>query len=186
MNLYIGKKGFTLIELIVVIVVLAILGGFTFSFMDNAVKAYVLVREQDNLYSDGTYIMERIVKELADAKSIERPESGTGNTLEFTKAHSSSYDPALKVTFTKNNRDLLRNTNIIGINIKTFVITRNPADPVKGVDESITVLLELDNSLDTTIPVLSLTTTIAPNNYNFPTSNYAERSYGGNYYENIK
>lgn len=185
MNLYMNKKGFTMIELIIVIVILGILGGFTISFMDNAVKTYVLVREQDNLYSDGTYIMERIVRELIDAKAIGVPPSGvTGNTLEFTKVHTTSHDTATIVNFTKTGRDLFRNTVIIGRNIKTFNVTRNPANIATGIDESITILLELDSLNDTTIPVFSLKTTITPNNYT--TGSYAERSYNENYYENIK
>ncbi len=65
------NKGFTMIELVMVIVVLSILGLFTFSFIDNAIRTYMLVREQSPLYADGAYIMERITRELSDATTVD-------------------------------------------------------------------------------------------------------------------
>ncbi len=175
-----GNKGFTLIELVTVIVVLAILAGFTFSFMDNAVRTYLVVREQDKLYSEGTYIMERIVRELNDASLITEPAGTgtTGHTLTFARSH-----PSETVTFDKTGRNLKRNNTALGSNIKTFSVTLNAAAG-GAFNESITILLELDSPSHSAVPAFSLSTTVAPNN--FAAGNYTERSFGGNYYENIK
>ena len=182
-----NNKGFTMIELITVIVVLSILSLFTFSFMDNATKTYTLMRGQSILYNDGVYIMERITKELTDTTTITAPSTGsTSNTLTFNKVHPSAIDPAIAVTFTKSDRNLTRNGVVMGRNIKTFNVTRNSAivPPTGTGDETITVVLELDNLNDTSIPAFSVTTKITPNNYG--TANYTGRSFNGDYYEVIQ
>ncbi|OPY00926.1 MAG: hypothetical protein A4E60_02020 [Syntrophorhabdus sp. PtaB.Bin047] len=174
-------KGFTIIELVTVIVVLAILGAFTFSFMDNAIKTYRLAKEQSPLYADGTCIMERITRELSDAQSITNPavEGSLSNTLTLIKTHT-GIDPSTTVTFQQDNRYLTRNGTRIGTNIKTFNVSRSTA-----VDGPITIELELDNPSDTSIPSFKLKTTVIPNNY--PGAyGVTGRSFDGNYYETIK
>lgn len=177
MMIRIENKGFTIIELVTVIVVLSILGIFTFSFIDNAVKTYRLIKEQSPLYADGAYIMERITRELSDAKSVTDPAvSSTSSTLGFTKVH-----PNTTVTFQKDNRDLKMNGTLIGTNVKTFNVSRGAA-----IDGTITVELELDSPNDPSIPPFVLKTTVLPNNY--LGSNFGEngRSFNGDYYETIK
>lgn len=174
-----NNRGFTLVELIIVVVVLGILGGFTISFLGNVVKTYVLAREQGNLYSEGTYIMERIARELNDAQTIVTPAAATSsNTLRFTRPHPSPVD----VSFSQSERQLRRNADLIGTSVKTFSVTRNAAGG-GSLSESITILLELDKLNDATVPVFSLKTTIVPNNFN---NGYVDHSFNGDYYENIK
>jgi prepilin-type N-terminal cleavage/methylation domain-containing protein len=179
-----NSKGFTMIELITVIVVLSILSLFTFSFMDNAIKTHMLTREQSALYSEGAYIMERITRELSDATTVTAPPTGsTSNTLTFNKVHPS----AIAVTFAQSGRDLTRNGVIMGRNIiKTFDVTRNAAvaPPTGTGDETITVVLELNSPTDTSMPGFSSTTKITPNNYG--TANYTGRSFNGDYDEVIQ
>jgi len=147
------NKGFTLIELVTVIVVLAIIGGFTFSFIDNAIRTYVLAREQSVIYYEGAHIMERIVRELSDATIVTVPASELpSSTLTFKKAHP----PDADVTFEKEDGKLLRNGTPMGDNIDTFKVTQNG-----GI---ITVQLKLSNPKDTSIPPFELRTVVAPNN----------------------
>jgi len=177
-----NSGGFTLIELVTVIVVLGILSVFTLSFLDNAVKTYVMAKDQETLYSEGTYIMERVARELNDAQTISAPVSVgiAEHTLKFNKPHPS----AAEITFTlTGSRTLTMNGELIGKNIKTFDVTKNAAVAGSALNQSITVLLELNNLNDATVPTFSLKTTIIPNNYN---SGYVDRSFNGDYYENIK
>jgi prepilin-type N-terminal cleavage/methylation domain-containing protein len=187
------NKGFTLIELVTVIVVLSILGVFTFSFIDNAVKTYGLIKEQSPLYADGAYIMERITRELSDATQVDVAGSGT---LTFWTAHlPPSSTPPTKVTFQQNGRDLIRGDYrgdyIIGRNINIpadatdhgFRATKNT--PIGTGQVTITVELKLTSSRDSSIPPFVMKTTVIPNNY---ASNFGKdgRSFDGNYYETIK
>jgi prepilin-type N-terminal cleavage/methylation domain-containing protein len=174
-----NKKGFTMIELVTVIVVLSILSLFTFSFVGNASKTYTLVKEQSVFYAEGFYIMERITKELSDATTVAVPSSlgPTFHELTFNKVHPS----ATAVTFIKNGRDLTRNGVIMGRNIKTFNVTKSL--PSGALNETIEIVLELDSLSDTSIPEFSVTTTITPNNY---PGGYTGRSFNGDYYEVIQ
>ena len=174
------NKGFTVIELVTVIIVLSILGLFTFSFIDNAVKSYMLVRDQSVLYADGTYIMERVTRELSDAAAVTNPAAGSSSsTLGFVKAHAGIIDPSTTVSFQQDNRNLLRNGTLIGTNIRTFTVTRG------AIDGTITVTLELNSPGDASIPSFVLRTTVIPNNYPGDYG-YSSRSFNGDYYETIQ
>lgn len=185
------RKGFTLIELIMVIVVLSILSVFFFSFISNAVKSYTLVREQRALYSEGVYIMERITRELSDATAVTSPPAATSSSrLTFTTAAHPTR-PFTTVDFQQSDRDLSRNGIIIGRNINTrtidttnwgFRVTRNP--PTGTGEETITVELRLTSANDYSIPPFLVATKITPNNYG--TDNYTGRSFNGHYYEKIE
>jgi prepilin-type N-terminal cleavage/methylation domain-containing protein len=175
-------KGFTLIELVTVIVVLSILGLFIFSFINHATRTYTLVRGQSALYADGTYIMERITRELSDATKVTDPAAeSSSSTLTFDKAHT-GVDLITTVTFKQDNRDLLRNGTLIGKDIiKTFNVTRRR--PGVPLDETIEIKLELNNPKDTSIPDFVLRTKVTPNNYG---GGYTGRSFNGDYYETIQ
>lgn len=188
-----NKKGFTMIELVTVIVVLSILSLFTFSFIEHASKTYLLGKGQSALYLDGVYIMERITRELSDATIVAEPLAGTqSSTLTFTTAAHPSPPSgflartATTVTYWQNGRTLFRRVGMIdvpiGRNINGFLVTRNPATGTG--DETITVVFELDNLSDTSIPAFSVTTKVTPSNYG--TANYTGRSFNSDYYEGIK
>lgn len=176
-----ANRGFTLIELVTVIMVLAILGGFTFSFLDHAIKTYTMVKEQDILYTEGAYIMERVTKELSDAATVTTPSLGAmSSTLTFTRVHTSSIDTSTTVTFAKSGRNLLRNSVLIGRNVNKFDVTRHLSSG--ALDETVVIELEITSPRDPTIPPFSITTEIAPNNYG---TGYTGRSFNGDYFEYI-
>ncbi|OGP49906.1 MAG: hypothetical protein A2Y79_02905 [Deltaproteobacteria bacterium RBG_13_43_22] len=68
-----GKKflqnppGFTMIELIISIVIMGILGVFTFSFLGDSMGAYVRVKDHKILYDEARIAMERMAIEIQNS-----------------------------------------------------------------------------------------------------------------------
>lgn len=62
-----AHRGFTLIELVVIIVVLGVLMAGTVSYITNSVTAYSAVARRDQLTSLGRVTIERVVRELRTA-----------------------------------------------------------------------------------------------------------------------
>lgn len=170
------SRAFTIIELVTVILVLSILGLFSFSFIDNAIKTYGLVKQQSPLYADGTYIMERITRELNDATVVTSPGAGSSSSrLELTRAHPS----ITSVVFEQDGRILKRNGTVIGANIQAFNASRSAT-----VDGTITIELTMNSLTDPSIDFV-LRTKVIPNNYwgDFGVTN---RFFNGDYYEAIQ
>ena len=175
-----------MIELVCVILVLGILAGFTVSFLDTAVHTYILVKEQNYLYTEGAYIMERLQRELSDAQSVTTPASGEqANNITFITAAHASPHPSTRasktITYSLTGRNLIWNNGgsnrYIGRNVKTFQITHNS-------NETITVSLVISSTTDTSIPDFTIDTTIFPNNYS-DTSYKTNYYFNGDYYENV-
>lgn len=61
------QKGFTLIELVLVIVILGILALGVFGFIGRSVQIFVDVAERDQVLSDSRFVIERLNRELRNA-----------------------------------------------------------------------------------------------------------------------
>jgi prepilin-type N-terminal cleavage/methylation domain-containing protein len=195
-----SNNGFTLIEIVMVIVVLGILSVFTFSFIGNAINMYSIGSKQRMLYQEASYIMERITREVRDAQRIIISDDGTDHsTIDIRpKAHPTIMDTNLRIIFQRNGTDLRRNQSsggqIIGSKVTGFRADLEycPSNICSSADErgKITITLTLT---DTSIPIndpvaqtVTLTTTVSPKNY-IPSANpYAGRSFNGDYYDVVQ
>jgi MSHA biogenesis protein MshO len=76
-----AQSGFTLIEMITVIVVLAIIGSLSFGFVANTMESYIATVEHGKLVTKGRAALERMARQLRGAA----PNSLriTGNCVEF-------------------------------------------------------------------------------------------------------
>lgn len=86
------KQGFTLIELITVIVILGIVSVGVFSFISLGTRIYVDVTERDQILSEARFVIERLNRELRRAVPNSVRVSANNRCIEFAPiAWSSLY-----------------------------------------------------------------------------------------------
>lgn len=141
------EKGFTLIEVIVVIVILSIASGITVYFVVNSLRVYTMGVHQKTLLDEAKLALERMCRDIRDAKAISTPVSGgLGNTITFTRTNATGQDLANEtITYRLNGNNLQREKAsyslpypILASNVSSFTVTRGAA----GNDE-ITLSLTL-------------------------------------------
>jgi prepilin-type N-terminal cleavage/methylation domain-containing protein len=92
-----GVRGFTLIELITVVVILGILGVFTFQFLTSGMQTYATVQKQKDLFDEARLCLERMSREIRDAEQILA--FTTNSLIGIQKSHGTSYDMVTMVAF---------------------------------------------------------------------------------------
>jgi prepilin-type N-terminal cleavage/methylation domain-containing protein len=103
---YLDNRGYTLIEIIIVIVILGIIGGFTFQMVGAGVQAFKKSSGRKDLYDQGRLALERMVRELRDGKEITDCSS---SSITFKKAHpAQAADNIEEVKFELVGTDLKR------------------------------------------------------------------------------
>lgn len=88
-----------MVEMIIVVVILGILGTFTFRFLTSTAEIYQLTVQQDKLYNEVWVAMEKIVRELQAATS--GSVAVTATSVNFTKdfVPSNMVDKSTSITF---------------------------------------------------------------------------------------
>lgn len=81
------EGGFTVIEMIISIVILGILGVFTFSFLGSSMETYVRTREHKVLYDEARLALRRMADELQDADRNTAMTVTPHSGISFTKRH---------------------------------------------------------------------------------------------------
>ena len=82
-----SSKGFTLIEIIVVIVVLAIVSAITIKFLTDSLRIYTMTVNQKTLLDEGKMALERMCRDIRDARSII---GSTASSIAFTRTHATT------------------------------------------------------------------------------------------------
>jgi len=130
------QRGFTLIEIIIVIVILSIVSVVTINFLANSLKTYSMMVNQKVLFDEGKLALERMCREIRDAKSITLPASGSsGNTVTFTRTHDTGpgQDTADEIITFRLNGNILEKVKVnvgyaIAGNVSSFTVTRATTD----------------------------------------------------------
>ena len=141
-----SKRGFTLIEIIVVIVILSIVSAITINFLINSIKIYTMTVNQKTLFDEGKLALERMCRDIRDGRSITSPASGgSGSAITFIRNNATAQDVAAEsITFQLTGSTLEKVkaspsvTSSLASNVSTFTVTRGAA----GNDE-ITLVLTL-------------------------------------------
>lgn len=115
-----------MIEMIITIVVLGILGVFTFAFFGNYVSTYTQMRDRRNMHQEAVYIIERISRELRDATTVT-----STSPLSFqipSSALATGGDTSTTISYSLSGTQLNRTGNIsgsilMGDNVNVFTVT---------------------------------------------------------------
>lgn len=81
------SRGFTLVELIVTLTILAIVSVGIFGFIESGAAGYVESRNRDALQSGARFAVERVARELRHAVPNSLGTDATGRCLTFTPIH---------------------------------------------------------------------------------------------------
>ena len=112
-----------------VIVILGVIGAFTFQFVAQGVLAFKKSSARKDLYDQGRLALERMVRELRDTKEVT---GSAGSSITFKKAHpAQAADNTEEVKFELNGTNLERvgdpngtpATAVLASNVSSFTVS---------------------------------------------------------------
>jgi prepilin-type N-terminal cleavage/methylation domain-containing protein len=130
------SKGFTLIEIIIVMVILSIVSAITIKFLVDSLKIYTMTVNQKTLFDEGKLALERICRDIRDAQSIITPNAGfSGSTIRITRTHATALDSAgadvrYRLTGSTLERWISPNAYAIASNVSTFTVSRAASNEI--------------------------------------------------------
>ncbi len=159
-----GERGFTFIEVVIVIVILSIISSITLYFLVSSIKTYTMMVNQKNLWDEARLALEKMCRDIRDAQQILFPASGTsGNMITFQRSHATFGDTGGETISFRLNGTTLEKVKTsppvispLASNISSFRVTREAS----GNDE---ITLSISLSLQTGENVL-LQTKVYPKN----------------------
>ncbi len=86
-----SQKGFTLIEIIVVIVILSIVSAITIYFLVSSLQVYTMTVNQKTLFDEGKLALEKMCRGIRDARSIT---GVTASSITFVRDDATAQDIA--------------------------------------------------------------------------------------------
>jgi prepilin-type N-terminal cleavage/methylation domain-containing protein len=139
------QRGFTLIEIIVVIIILSIVSAITIHFLVDSLRSYTMTVNQKTLFDEGKLAMDRMCRDIRDARSITSPASGgSGSSIVFMRNNATAQDViGENITFRLTGSTLEKVkaspsvTNSMASNVTTFTVTRG------ATNDEITLFLSL-------------------------------------------
>jgi prepilin-type N-terminal cleavage/methylation domain-containing protein len=178
------SKGFTLIEMVIVIVILSIVSAITIKFLVDSLRIYTMAVNQKTLFDEGKLAMERMCRDVRDARTLTTPAAGaSGSTLRFTRNNATAQDSALEdIRFTWSGtpgtalqkRKSLPSVLLINLasNVSTFTVTRGAAATNNANEIKILLTLSLASGEN-----LTLQTKVYPKNLSTSTTYKTFKNY---------
>jgi len=143
------SKGFTLIEIIIVIIILSIISAITIKFLVDGLRIYTMAVNQKTLFDEGKLALERMCRDIRDARSITTPVAGgSGSTITVLRSNATAQDILDEsITFRLNGTTLEKVKASVGyaiaLDVSTFMVTRGQA--ATNDENQITIQLSLSS-----------------------------------------
>ena len=158
------SKGFTMIEIIIVIVILSIVSAITIKFLVDGLRIYTMTVNQKMLFDEGKLALERMVRDIRDARAMAEPDAGeTVSDVRITRTNATAQDQAGEaIRFVLSGTTLQKRKSApsamfidLASNVSTFTATR-------GATTEITIVLTLSLATGENV---TLKTNVYPKNF---------------------
>jgi hypothetical protein len=115
-----------------VIVILSIISAISIKFLVDSLRIYTIAVNQKTLFDEGKLALERMCRDIRDARSITSPAAGgSGNMIRFRKDNATVYDTVnedIRFRLTGPNLEKDKATPNVTVtlasNVSTFTVTR--------------------------------------------------------------
>ena len=133
-----SSKGFTLIEIIIVIVILSIISAISIKFVVDSLRIYTMTVNQKILFDEGKLALEKICRDIRDARSVTRPFTGSSsNWMRLIRTNATSGDVVsetidyqLTGTTLEKDKATPNVTVALASNVSAFTVTRSTNDEI--------------------------------------------------------
>jgi prepilin-type N-terminal cleavage/methylation domain-containing protein len=143
------QRGFTLIEIIVVIVILSIVATISIKFLTDSLRIYTMTVNQKTLFDEGKLALEKMCRGIRDARSIT---GVTASSITFVRDDATAYDIAGETIIFQLNAGILQkvkaspaSTSPMASNVTAFAVT-NATNEIL-----LTLTLQLTSGENTTL-----------------------------------
>ena len=128
---YLNNHGYTLIEIVIVIVILGVIGAFTFQMVAAGVQAFRKSSARKELSDQGRLALERMAREIRDAYEIQATQS-TDDEITFKRKHpGEAADNIEEIKYWLDGTDLKRVGDpngtpveaVLASNVSSFTVT---------------------------------------------------------------
>ena len=153
------ERGFTLIEIIIVIVILSIVSGITVKFVIDGLRIYTMTVNQKTLLDEGKLALERMCRDIRDARTIQTPVAGgSGSTIYFRRSHATDYDTANEWLYFRRTGNTLEKdkanpnvTTALASNVAEFTVARGEAATNNANEITLVLTLSLSSGENVTL-----------------------------------
>ncbi len=123
------QTGFTLIELVSVIILTSVVMLGVTSFIGTGVQIYVDVTERDQILSDSRFVVERMNREIRAAlpNSVRLAGNASVHCLEFSPVRWSTFYEDIPVA-PEPASSVLSAINLVGLGTENYTFNTDPAD----------------------------------------------------------
>lgn len=176
------QRGFTLIESIIVIVIVGVISLVSLRFFSWTIDTYTILKEQKVAYDEAALALERMSREIRDAKSIQLT---IGNKIRILKAYPTPSDSNLYVTFALNGTNLQRGSSATDSDPASYYTLASSCTTFTVTNTSNEIFLSLTLSVPGKSSV-TLQGKVYPKNLPFPGTPYSGRNFAGDWKEEVQ